>query len=144
MAKTIQIDRNSMVVFMQKGANLYTLATNQIDFDSTHLFINVQSQASGFDINGGNVIAGDNVDIIDVKPPYLPYMVEGAFYSGITGDLTACDLELTDYQYISLTDGLFLVWGICGATQTDFYTPRLMTKDHPHALWKTNFTKRLS
>tara|TARA_B110000902_G_C14003543_1_gene473623 strand:+ start:237 stop:668 length:432 start_codon:yes stop_codon:yes gene_type:complete len=142
MAKSIQIPFTNAVVFLTKSANLYTLATNEIDLDHENLYVNIRSQASGLDLAGGTLIAGDNVDVIDVKPPYMPYMVEGAFYAGLTTSLTLCDLELTDYQYIAIAGTTqFFVWGICGATQTQFYTPKLMSG--AAVVWKTNFTQRV-
>jgi len=148
MAKSISIAVADMKDFCASSSNLYTLATNALDVDATHVYMNVTSQASGTDLSSkGTLIAGDNVDILDVKPPYIPYMVEGAFFCGLTDKISNADMELSDYQFIDLfpsTGSLFLVWGICSTTQTQFYTPELMDNSSMDAVvWKTNFTKKV-
>ena len=107
------------------AANVWTLVNSDIEVDSTGITCSIKQSAAGFDSSKfGVAIAGDNEEVVQIKPNYQPFMKRGELFAGMVANLKACETELTDYQFIKLTSG-YLVWGIASTTQTDFYTPQL-------------------
>jgi hypothetical protein len=113
------------------GADAWTFTHGTLDLTSKEsATLSVTAQSTQFNQGGkgpmgGNFIeiGGDNAPVENVDPILVPGAVKGDVAIWFDRDLTTAEQELSEYEYMMSSNGMYLVWGVLNVSKTDFYTP---------------------
>jgi len=119
-----------VATFAATNAGKFTLAVNQLIpiglNSSTKIADNwtvYVGMCDGDYSSLGNIVAGNNSAVVEVKPKYFPVATKGAECAALVSTLDWADVNLTDYEYLQLSATSYFVTGVLNSSQTQANDP---------------------